>query len=68
MMVTLHARNSSLAHCWRALGRLTINLAPLPAVLSHFNAPPIASTSFFTMLKPKPAEGSPPVGRAESLS
>ncbi len=55
-----------ISQCWRALSKRTVNLAPLPAVLSQVTAPPIASTSFLTMLRPSPAEGSPPVGCAES--
>lgn len=46
-------------------GKRKAKVVPLPWVLSQVNSPCIASTSFLTMLKPKPVEGSPPVGRAE---
>jgi hypothetical protein len=46
-------------------GRQIVNAAPSPGLLSHDNSPFIARTSLRTMLKPRPVDGSPPVGRAE---
>src|ERR1035441_8026698 len=34
------AEGRILGQCWRALGKRTVNLAPLPAVLSQISAPP----------------------------
>src|SRR5262249_51342509 len=47
-------------------GSSTMNVAPLPNSLSHQTRPPIASTIFFTIDKPRPVECSPPVGFALS--
>src|SRR6266536_2708731 len=57
-----------IAYGWEldaALGKRRMKAAPRPASLSQVNSPFIARTSFFAMLKPRPVEGSPPVGRAE---
>src|ERR1044071_2711486 len=48
-----------------AFGKRNAKVAPLPAALSQASSPFMANTSFLTMLRPRPVEGSPPVGRAE---
>src|SRR5205085_255446 len=51
---------------YRTFGKRKATVAPLPGVLSQASSPCMAATSFLTMLRPRPVEGSPAVGRAES--
>ena len=48
------------------VGNRRTKVAPWPGWLRQVNSPFMAWTSFLAMLNPRPVEGSPPVGRAES--